>query len=229
MSHSLHFLQDLLGYTFKDQKLITLALTHRSFASQNNERLEFLGDSILNAIVSEVLFERFPLACEGKLSRLRSRLVKGATLAGLARTLSIGKYLRLGLGEVKNKGFLRESILADALESLIGAIYLDGGMALARSCVLKWLHESLEEISIVLPQKDPKTRLQELMQSRVCELPHYEVVDIRGEPHSRVFSVECQISLLNQKISGKGSSKRFAEQEAASATLYLLGADKIDE
>eukprot|EP01030_Chromulinospumella_sphaerica_P019208 gene19208-19093_t len=172
-------LERQLGYTFKDQELMVLALTHRSFAGRNNERLEFLGDAILNFVAGEALFDRFPLAREGQLSRLRARLVKGETLAVLARGFDLGEYLRLGSGELKSGGFRRESILADALEALIGAIYLDAGMEVARERVLAWLAGEFEGLTLVDTNKDPKTRLQEFLQSRGCELPRYEVVDIQ--------------------------------------------------
>jgi ribonuclease-3 len=214
-----------LGYTFKDQELMILALTHRSFAGRNNERLEFLGDAILNFVAGEALFQRFPLAREGQLSRLRARLVKGETLAILARGFDLGEYLRLGSGELKSGGFRRESILADALEALIGAIYLDTGMNAARERVLAWLTSEMDSLTLVDTNKDPKTRLQEFLQSRGCELPRYEVADIQGDPHCRTFVVECQITLLNDKTLGQGASRRIAEQVAAAAALIALGVE----
>jgi len=225
VSVSLSRLERQLGYTFKDQELMVLALTHRSFAGRNNERLEFLGDAILNFVAGEALFDRFPLAREGQLSRLRARLVKGETLAVLARGFDLGEYLRLGSGELKSGGFRRESILADALEALIGAIYLDAGMDMARERVLAWLAGEFEGLTLVNTNKDPKTRLQEFLQSRGCELPRYEVVDIQGEPHCRTFFVECEITLLNEKSRGQGVSRRIAEQVAAAAALIALGVE----
>ncbi|MGG2397715.1 ribonuclease III [Pseudomonas sp. SH1-B] len=225
MSPNLSRLERKLGYSFKDQDLMILALTHRSFAGRNNERLEFLGDAILNFVAGEALFERFPQAREGQLSRLRARLVKGETLAVLARGFELGEYLRLGSGELKSGGFRRESILADALEALIGAIYLDAGMDAARDRVLDWLTGELDGLTLVDTNKDPKTRLQEFLQSRACELPRYEVVDIQGEPHCRTFMVECQVALLNEKTLGQGGSRRIAEQVAAAAALIALGVE----
>ncbi len=225
MSAALSRLERQLGYTFKDQDLMILALTHRSFAGRNNERLEFLGDAILNFVAGEALFERFPQAREGQLSRLRARLVKGETLAILARGFDLGEYLRLGSGELKSGGFRRESILADALEALIGAIYLDAGMDAARERVLAWLSSELDGLTLVDTNKDPKTRLQEFLQSRGCDLPRYEVVDIQGDPHCRIFVVECQITLLNDKTIGQGASRRIAEQVAAAAALIALGVE----
>lgn len=225
MSVSLTRLERQLGHSFKDQDLMILALTHRSFAGRNNERLEFLGDAILNFVAGEALYERFPQAREGQLSRLRARLVKGETLAVLARGFDLGEYLRLGSGELKSGGFRRDSILADALEALIGAIYLDAGMDVARERVLAWLTNELDGLTLVDTNKDPKTRLQEFLQSRACELPRYEVVDIQGEPHCRIFVVECQVNLLNDKTLGQGASRRIAEQVAATAALIALGVE----
>ena len=225
MSASLDRLQRQLGYTFQDPELMILALTHRSFAGRNNERLEFLGDAILNFVAGEALFQRFPQAREGQLSRLRARLVKGETLAILARGFDLGEYLRLGSGELKSGGFRRESILADALEALIGAIYLDTGMDAARERVLAWLTNEIEGLTLVDTNKAPKTRLQEFLQSRASELPLYEVVDIQGEPHCRSFLVECQVALLNDKTRGQGASRRIAEQVAAAAALIALGVE----
>ncbi|BCR25405.1 ribonuclease III [Aquipseudomonas alcaligenes] len=225
MSQSLSRLERRLGHTFQNQELMLLALTHRSFAGRNNERLEFLGDAILNFVAGEALFERFPQAREGQLSRLRARLVKGETLAVLARGFELGEYLRLGSGELKSGGFRRESILADALEALIGAIYLDAGMDVARARVLDWLANELDGLTLVDTNKDPKTRLQEFLQSRAAELPRYEVVDIQGEPHCRTFFVQCEIALLTDKTQGQGASRRIAEQVAAAAALVALGVE----
>ncbi len=229
MSNSLARLERQLGYTFKDPELMLLALTHRSFAGRNNERLEFLGDAILNFVAGEVLFERFPQAREGQLSRLRARLVKGETLAVLARGFDLGEYLRLGSGELKSGGFRRESILADALEALIGAIYLDAGMEAARDRVLAWLSNERESLTLVDTNKDPKTRLQEFLQSRGVDLPRYEVVDIQGEPHCRTFFVQCEIALLSDKTQGHGASRRIAEQVAAAAALVALGVENSND
>lgn len=229
MSYSLSRLERQLGYTFQDQGLLTLALTHRSFAGRNNERLEFLGDAILNFVAGEALYQRFPQAREGQLSRLRARLVKGETLAIMARGFELGEYLRLGSGELKSGGFRRESILADALEALIGAIYLDAGMDMARERVLAWLTQELDSLTLVDTNKDPKTRLQEFLQSRASELPCYEVVDIQGEPHCRTFFVQCTVDLLNEKTQGQGASRRIAEQVAAAAALVALGVENGHE
>lgn len=224
---ALKALANKLGHSFKDIELITLALTHRSFSGKNNERLEFLGDAILNFVVGEALFERFPQAKEGQLSRLRAKLVKGETLAVLARHFQVGDYLRLGSGELKSGGFRRDSILADAMEALIGAIYLDAGMDKARELVLSWLEEEFKTLTLVDTNKDAKTRLQEFLQSRNAELPKYDVVNIEGEPHERIFYIECYIGILDKKTRGKGSSRRIAEQQAAGRALELLESKKI--
>ena len=224
---ALKTLANKLGHSFTDLELMILALTHRNFSGKNNERLEFLGDAILNFVVGEALFERFPQAKEGQLSRLRSKLVKGETLAVLARNFQIGDYLRLGSGELKSGGFRRDSILADAMEALIGAIYLDAGMNKARERILVWLTEEFNTLTLVDTNKDPKTRLQEFLQSRNAELPKYEVANIEGEPHERVFYVECYLGVLDKKTRGKGSSRRIAEQQAAARALDLLESKKV--
>jgi len=225
VSSNLDRLERKLGYSFRDKELMLLALTHRSYSGRNNERLEFLGDAILNFIAGEALFECFPQAREGQLSRLRARLVKGETLAVLARGFELGDFLRLGSGELKSGGFRRESILADALEALIGAIYLDAGMEAARERVLAWLADEMTNLTLVDTNKDPKTRLQEFLQSRGGELPQYEVVDIHGEPHCRTFFVQCSIDLLSETTKGQGASRRIAEQVAAAAALSALGVE----
>ncbi|WP_114418469.1 ribonuclease III [Marinospirillum perlucidum] len=212
----------VLGHPFQDTQLLELALTHRSHGNQNNERLEFLGDSIVNFLIAEDLYQRFPQAREGQLSRLRARLVKGATLAEVAREFSLGDYLRLGSGELKSGGFRRDSILADSLEAVIGAIYLDAGMSAVRKRVLDWFSERLEKLTLNDTQKDPKTRLQEFLQSRQYALPRYEVVQVEGEAHSQLFTVECVIDQLDYRPLGIGSSRRHAEQQAAEKTLQAL-------
>jgi len=222
-------LEQQIGYTFTHPNLLLLALTHRSFSHNNNERMEFLGDSILGFLVAEALFGRFPDAREGQLSRLRAKLVKGQTLAAIARRFSLGDWLRLGSGELKSGGFRRESILADTLEAVLGAIYLDGGIVPARRRALAWLADELSSLTLEQPNKDPKTRLQEFLQSRGCELPNYQVLDIRGEPHQRHFVVECSSTLLAETTQGEGGSRRIAEQLAARAALIALGLEKADD
>lgn len=211
-----------IGHQFTDPELLDLALTHRSHGNKNNERLEFLGDSIVNFLIAEDLYQRFPQAREGQLSRLRARQVKGATLAEVAREFKLGDYLRLGSGELKSGGYRRESILADALEAVIGAIYLDAGMDVVRQRVLSWFEPRLDAMTLSDTQKDPKTRLQEYLQSRQQPLPRYEVINVEGEAHAQVFTVECVIEQLDYRPLGIGSSRRFAEQEAAEKALQAL-------
>ncbi|MCE8020009.1 ribonuclease III [Halomonas sp. MCCC 1A11036] len=222
MSKSFSAFSRRIGYTFRDIALLELAMTHRSFGGQNNERLEFLGDSIVNFVIAEALYARFPQAREGQLSRLRARLVRGQTLAELAREMSFGECLRLGSGEMKSGGHRRDSILADAVEAVLGAIYLDAGMDVARARVLAWYAERLESIDLQDTQKDPKTRLQEFLQSRQSPLPRYEVVSVEGEAHDQTFTVECHIELLDSHTLGTGSSRRHAEQQAAELALLQL-------
>ncbi|BBB27367.1 ribonuclease III [Amphritea japonica ATCC BAA-1530] len=211
-----------LGYKFNDESMIELALTHRSHGKRNNERLEFLGDSILNFVIAEALYLRFPEAKEGQLSRLRALLVKGETLAELAREMKLGDYLRLGSGELKSGGFRRDSILADTVEAIIGAIYLDSDMECCRPYILSWYQTRLEQTSLEDTQKDSKTRLQEFLQSRRAPLPDYELLSVTGEAHKQTFEISCQVSMLDKPTEGRGSSRRQAEQNAAGAALKLL-------
>ena len=222
MSTSYQAFSRRIGHSFRDPSLLELALTHRSYGGDNNERLEFLGDSIVNFVIGEALFQRFPQAREGQLSRLRARLVKGQTLAELAREFSIGEQLRLGSGEMKSGGFRRDSILADAVEAVIGAIYLDAGMDVAKARVLSWYGTRLESIDLQDTQKDPKTRLQEFLQSRQAALPRYEVTSVEGEAHAQTFTVECHVDMIDKHTLGVGTSRRHAEQEAAEKALTLL-------
>ncbi len=210
-----------LGYTFNDASLLEMALTHRSVRTDNNERLEFLGDSIVNFIVALELYQRFPKAREGQLSRLRASFVKGETLALLARDLELGNYLRLGPGELKSGGAERASILADVMEAVIGAVYLDSGknMDLCTERVLHWFGDRLDQTSPETNQKDPKTRLQEYMQSHRLPLPEYEVVETSGEAHDQTFRIACHIEKREEVFYGIGSSRRRAEQEAAEQAL----------
>lgn len=211
-----------IDYRFTDTALLTTALTHRSASNTNNERMEFLGDSILSYIISIELYERFPQAQEGELSRVRASLVKGETLAKLAREISLGDFLALGSGELKSGGYRRSSILADAFEALIGAIYLDGGLEPARSFVLKFLTQRLDECDPGKLRKDPKTRLQEYLQARSLELPEYKVIAIEGEAHKQFFKVDCHVPEIDQPFHGEGSSRRKAEQMAAEQALAIL-------
>ncbi|MFN7098702.1 MAG: ribonuclease III [Gammaproteobacteria bacterium] len=211
-----------LGYQFQDEHLLVSALTHRSVLKNNNERLEFLGDSIVNFIAAELLYKQFRYADEGTLSRLRTMLVRGETLAELARQLQIGEHLYLGTGEMRSGGAHRESILADALEAIIAAIYLDGGMEACKACVSKWFAPLLYELSQHKVEKDPKTQLQEFLQAKNIALPLYQVSEISGKAHEQVFTVECIIADIQQKSIGKGTSRRRAEQQSAELMLAVL-------
>lgn len=207
-----------LGYTFNDLSLLKTALSHRSVGKNNNERLEFLGDSVIGYVMAEELYLRFGDENEGNLSRYRSLLVKGDTLAGIARQISVGQYLRLGGGELKTGGFRRASILADAMEAIIGAITLDSDIEQARSCILTWYKDRLDNIK-TLDLKDPKTRLQERLQARKFELPQYKIISINGKEHAQTFQVDCHVKELGLTITAEGSSRRAAEQKSAELML----------
>ena len=211
-----------LGYEFQQTELLTQALTHRSAANKHNERLEFLGDSILSIVISDALYHQFPKATEGDLSRMRATLVRGDTLAIIAQEFKLGDYLNLGPGELKSGGFRRESILADAVEAIIGAIYLDSDLEVCRKLLLSWYKERLATIQPGINQKDAKTILQEHLQGFKKPLPDYQVVDVQGEAHDQTFTVECRIDSLSQPVIGVGSSRRKAEQLAAAQVLELL-------
>ncbi len=216
-------LERRLGYTFDNKELLELALTHRSFKGANNERLEFLGDAILSFVIAEHLFQYFPRANEGQLSRLRASLVKGVTLAEIGKEFALGDHLNLGAGELKSGGFRRDSILADAVESIIGAIYLDSGHDECRNVVLRWYQKRLDGLSLEHTEKDPKTRLQEHLQSLRQPLPNYIVTEVSGVAHDQTFKVTCDIEALTVQTQGQGSSRRYAEQQAAKKALKLLG------
>jgi ribonuclease-3 len=208
-----------LSYKLRDASLFIAALTHRSAAGANNERLEFLGDAVLNLLIAEHLYRTFPNASEGDLSRLRSRLVSAEPLAEVAASLALGDALHLGSGELKTGGFRRKSILADALEALCGAIFLDGGLAAARSVVEALFAARIAALPAPETLKDAKTRLQEYLQSQGLALPSYVVERIEGEPHAHTFWVRCEISVLERRAQGSGSTRRSAEQEAAERLL----------
>lgn len=210
-----------LGYHFTDEALLDLALTHRSAGRPNNERLEFLGDALVNLVVAEMLFDLRPRANEGELSRLRAQLVNEPALAKRARELKLGDALKLGSGELKSGGYRRDSILADAFEALVAAIYRDGGFHACRD----WLRTVfVEPIAAAGPaQKDPKTRLQEWLQARGLPLPHYELLAEHGEEHARQFDVACVVEQPQAaRFEGRGGSRRAAEQVAADAALEYL-------
>jgi ribonuclease-3 len=210
-----------LTYRFRDPALAQLALTHRSAGRPNNERLEFLGDALLGAVVAELLYEAHPNASEGELSRLRAQLVNGQALALIARELELGDELKLGSGELKSGGFRRDSILADAFEALVAAIYLDSDFTTCREAVRVLFTERVA--AIPRSSKDAKTRLQEWLQARGWPLPHYELKDSYGEDHAKTFDVSCAIAEPEAiSAEGRGGSRRAAEQDAAEAVLRQL-------
>lgn len=199
-----------------------MAITHRSFSANNNERIEFLGDSLLNMIIAEVLYERFPNLREGELSRIRALLVSGKTLAELATEFDLGSFLRLGAGEKNTGGHRRNSTLADAVEALIGAIFIEAGFDVCRERVLAWFDSRLTVLNPESSHKDAKTKLQEFLQARKLPLPDYQLLDTEGADHQQTFIVSCSVSLLTSAISASGSSRRKAEQAAAKKVLTAL-------
>lgn len=215
-------LQKALHYRFAQSHLLRLALTHRSRGNPNNERLEFLGDAVLNMVVAELLYRARYDAPEGDLSRLRSRIVRERTLAEVARELELGEQVLLGPGELKSGGFLRDSILADALEAIIGAVFLDGGFDCARSLVERLTARRIAELPNAEELKDAKTRLQEWLQGRSLSLPDYEVVDRRGADHDRQFTVVCTVAALEAPVRATAASRRKAEQAAARKALDAI-------
>jgi len=206
------------AYVFRDSALRERALSHRSLGAHNNERLEFFGDALVNMFVAEMLYERFPKADEGELTRLRARLVSEPALAVIARELELGDQLRLGPGELKSGGFRRDSILADAFEALIAAIYLDGGWQDCRGSVRDLFDQRIADLAGT-DDKDAKTRLQELLQAQGLALPVYELVACSGADHARIFDIDCVIAVLGVRAQGRGGSRRAAEQAAAAAAL----------
>jgi ribonuclease III len=224
---SIDSLAKSLGYQFKTPALLTQALTHRSFSGINNERLEFLGDSVLNFIIAHQLYLRFPKLPEGDLSRLRAQLVKESTLSEIAFSLNLGDALKLGEGELKSAGWRRPSILADALEAIVGAVYSDGGFASAEALVLSLYQEKLANIDPKIIDKDAKSQLQEFLQGKKFDLPDYNVVSIEGEAHAQTFKIGCVIEKLNITTVGEGTSRRVAEQQAAQLALDQLALNKI--
>ena len=214
-----------LGHGFADPAVLTAALTHRSAGRINYERLEFLGDAVLTLVVSELLYREFTAANEGDLSRYRATLVSGSMLAAIAAELGLGEQLRLGGGELKSGGFRRGSILSDALEGVIGAVYVDGGLEAARAVVGRLYAGRLERLPVPHELKDAKTRLQEELQRRGLPLPAYVVESVSGEPHEHHFAVACEVTSLRMKTLGEGSSRRRAEQEAAQRLLDALAGE----
>lgn len=222
MSEARASLRRALGHGFADNELLELALTHRSAGGRNNERLEFLGDALINACVAEALYRRHSELEEGDLSRLRASLVNQDTLAEVARELDLGSHLTLGPGELKSGGFRRASILADALEAVVGAVFLDAGFEAARRVTLGLLESRLSAPLSTEALKDAKTRLQEALQARELPLPVYAVESVRGEPHKQTFRVSCTVPALQVRTEGEAGSRRAAEQEAARHALEAI-------
>lgn len=216
-------LQQRLGYSFSDPDLLSRALTHRSHTGGNYERLEFLGDSILNFIIAEHLYHQFPAAREGQLSRLRARMVRRDTLADVAREFNLGDFLIMGSGELKSGGFERASILSDVLEAIIGGIYLEAGLAVVAERIVTWFESRLQILTLDKSQKDPKSLLQEFLQGKQCPLPEYSIIGVEGKSHDQIFTVECVVSLLAEPMLGVAASRRDAEQLAARQALTSLG------
>ncbi|MFC4701841.1 ribonuclease III [Glaciecola siphonariae] len=211
-----------LGYVFKNTDLLKQALTHRSANKNHNERLEFLGDAVLGLCVAQMLYEKFPSQPEGKLTRMRSNLVKGDTLASIARELDLGSLIFLGSGEMKSGGHRRDSILADAVEALLGAIYIESGLEATKLCIAKLFDSRLAKLDPNIQIKDSKTLLQEYLQSRQLPLPEYEVTDISGKDHAQVFTVCCTVESLSLRESASGRSRRIAEQKSAKSILEII-------
>src|SRR3990167_2795643 len=204
-----------LNYEFRQPKLLKIALTHRSKGGDNNERLEFLGDAVVNFVIAEILYHQFPKATEGELSRWRATLVNRDTLGELAKDFELGRYLFLGPGELRSGGSERQSILSCAMEAIIGAVYLDGGFDAARASRGAGYEPLVQSVATAASHKDPKTLLQEYLQSRRMSLPLYTVEEIEGEAHQQLFTVSCLVEEMQEKTLGKGTSRRRAEQDAA--------------
>lgn len=217
-------LEAALGYDFARKELLQQALTHRSFGSPHNERLEFLGDAVLDCVIATALYRRFATLTEGELSRQRANLVRQESLALIAQTLDLGNFLRLGEGELKSGGFRRPSILADALEAIFGAVYLEAGFETAQAVVERLYQTVLDNLDPKDPGKDPKTALQEALQARKLPLPQYALIATRGEAHEQEFDVECSVPALGIRVRGGGNSRRTAEQAAARVALELVKA-----
>lgn len=211
-----------LGLFFDEPQLLRMALTHRSAGAKNNERLEYLGDSILGFVIAHKLYDMFPGASEGDLSRLRASLVNQTSLAELAREHNLGDYLILGSGELKSGGFRRDSILSDALEAIMGALLMDQGTEFCKDWVLNLFSKKLSDINLNNWNKDPKTLLQELLQSRKIELPAYELIKMTGAAHEQMFSVKCTTVLSDSLCVGTGVSRKKAEQSAAEQMLKII-------
>ena len=218
-------MKNVLGHDFSNTELLTMALTHRSFSRNHNERLEFLGDALLGMFIADELYIKFPEAAESDLTRLRSSLVKKEALAQLAKQLDLGSHIRFGIGENKSGGRQKESLLANTLEALIGAIYLDSDLENCRRFILKLYASLLDELTAENIPKDPKSELQEYLQANKKSLPAYNVVAEEGEAHDKLFTIECSVDGITKPIVAKGRSKRNAEQTAARTALEMIALD----
>src|SRR3989338_1345731 len=218
----LQTLMKAINYQFKNKSLLEESLRHRSAGKPHNERLEFLGDSILNFIIASELFKRLPAATEGELSRLRANLVNSDCLTDIAQAFNLSAIISLGDGERRSGGAMRSSILADTVEAIIGAIYLDSGMDVSYQTVVAWYQDRLESVSLEDVHKDPKSQLQELAQAQQFPLPEYELVSVTGVEHAQTFVVQCCVKLLDHSVIGEGTSRRRAEQDAAQHVLEEL-------
>lgn len=225
MTNNVENFQQSLSHRFANLELLKQALTHRSAEKTNNERFEFLGDSLLGFVVAELLYQEFPSASEGELSRMRSSMVSKPALAAIARQLELGSFLRLGSGERNSGGAARDSILSDAVEAIIAAIYLDGGIDACKKQVRAWAFAQINVQNTLKESKDPKTQLQELMQAKGLALPQYEVVKVEGVAHDQTFTISCSVASLENTQLGIGRSKRAAEQEAAAKLLTELSVE----
>lgn len=221
-TEKISLLEKRLGYTFKDPRLLQRSLTHKSAHHRNNERLEFLGDAVLNIVVADLLYQQFDEATEGQLTRARASLVNKSALSKIALALSLDQHIELGMGEKRSGGFRRESILADAFEAILGALYLDGGFENVYRVIQQHYQADLLAIRLDAQKKDPKTELQEWLQAQHHPLPIYHITAIEGEPHEQRFVVTCEVEVLSLKIEGSGASRRIAEQEAARKVLEQL-------
>lgn len=219
---SVDLLQKKIGYIFDQHNLLLQALTHKSAGNQHNERLEFLGDAVLNYVITSVLYNKFVYLNEGKMSRIRAHLVQENTLVVLAKEFDLSNYLHVGPGEIKTGGYKRASILANTMEALIGSIFLDSDIKVIEKLIINWYKDLLKKINPYNKQKDPKTRLQEYLQSRRQPLPIYRIKCIEGSAHDQIFSIHCQINELCTSVVGYGASKRKAEQAAAERVLRVL-------
>lgn len=224
-SGSLINLTRVLGYCFNNEELLKQALSHKSVGRINNERLEFLGDSILNFTIAQELYSRYPSANEGELSRMRASLVKGDTLVQVALHFSLGDYLVLGIGERKSGGFRRSSILEDAIEAIIGAIYLDSDLKTCQQSLLRWYQEILPDIFENSLAKDSKSKLQEWLQANKYPLPLYELVEVTGQDHNQTFYIKCILENLQKSTQGQAKTRRIAEQIAATKALEVLNVE----